>query len=367
MKYDLEIKSRVLLLYSSGMSSNEISESTGIPRPTITVWVRNAGINRNSKEAIKAACAKGRGRAYGFSKEEQISALYASGMSSTEVAAGLGLSRWSVGQVLERKGVRRTSAEAMPLLADRIRLSMRKYEISDTVMDSLDENKAWVLGALFGDGCMRRWKGRLTAVNLVGDQDVCEKAARILETTTPVKKAKNKEMWDLTINSPILAANLAKWGLTPHKSHTMRFPWLPLELYPHFLRGYWDADGCVCWQQKGKVLTLSFSCMSHDFASGVMGYIQHVTGTKGKINDIKSVTNGYSGSVSSEKARVFAEHLWKTSQPENRGARKYSKACQAPVGTVRTPCWVDRLTKEEYMRMDSGSQEGVIEEIGLVA
>ena len=39
---------------------------------------------------------------------------------------------------------------------------------------------------------------------------------------------------------------LSDWGCTKVKSFTLTFPeWMPKDLIPHFVRGYWDGDGWV--------------------------------------------------------------------------------------------------------------------------
>jgi len=49
----------------------------------------------------------------------------------------------------------------------------------------------------------------------------------------------------LKIVSPTLVDSLIKHGATPKKTYTIKWPVLPEHLLRHFLRGYFDGDGCV--------------------------------------------------------------------------------------------------------------------------
>ena len=54
----------------------------------------------------------------------------------------------------------------------------------------------------------------------------------------------NKHLWE-TLNS---------YGCTPKKSLTLKFPnesiFKDKSLIRHFIRGYWDGDGCLSWSNK---------------------------------------------------------------------------------------------------------------------
>lgn len=48
--------------------------------------------------------------------------------------------------------------------------------------------------------------------------------------------------------------SLSKLGVTTKKSLTLTFPNLSKNLIPHFIRGYFDGDGCI-WMGKPKLVT----------------------------------------------------------------------------------------------------------------
>lgn len=49
----------------------------------------------------------------------------------------------------------------------------------------------------------------------------------------------------LRIGNTILYERLTRIGMTPRKSHTMRFPVVPIRFIHIFIRGYFDGDGGV--------------------------------------------------------------------------------------------------------------------------
>jgi intein/homing endonuclease len=86
------------------------------------------------------------------------------------------------------------------------------------------------------------------------------------------------EGYRLRIGSKKLFSDLVKMGLTPRKSLTIKFPAdIPNDCLGHFLRGYFDGDGCVFLQKaKGvtkpiiiKKLSVIFTSGSHIFLEGL--------------------------------------------------------------------------------------------------
>lgn len=51
----------------------------------------------------------------------------------------------------------------------------------------------------------------------------------------------------LAMASKHMCESLEKWGLTQNKTFTITFPdFLKEDLISHFVRGYFDGDGCAC-------------------------------------------------------------------------------------------------------------------------
>jgi intein-encoded DNA endonuclease-like protein len=58
-----------------------------------------------------------------------------------------------------------------------------------------------------------------------------------------------KTAYRIQIGSKQWFADLSKLGFTQGKSKTLQFPDLPKKYFSHFVRGYFDGDGCVHFQK----------------------------------------------------------------------------------------------------------------------
>jgi hypothetical protein len=55
-----------------------------------------------------------------------------------------------------------------------------------------------------------------------------------------------------SVSSVALARRLAKLGVVPDKHFKTQFPEIPRRLWPHFIRGVFDGDGCIRLTTKGQ-------------------------------------------------------------------------------------------------------------------
>lgn len=90
------------------------------------------------------------------------------------------------------------------------------------------------------------------------DKDILEKIKVALNSEnnidTIIQKSNNKEKNKIVFSSIDLCNDLSKLGGIKNKSLTLEFPnsdIVPNELIHHFIRGYFDGDGCV-WNGKRK-------------------------------------------------------------------------------------------------------------------
>lgn len=110
---------------------------------------------------------------------------------------------------------------------------------------------AYVLGYFAADGSMlENGRGGHYIEFTTTDQcllsfikQVCGASQRI--TIRSRRNAKWKEQYRLQIGSRKWFANLTQLGFTQAKSNTLHFPQIPPEHASHFVRGYFDGDGCV--------------------------------------------------------------------------------------------------------------------------
>jgi hypothetical protein len=158
----------------------------------------------------------------------------------------------------------------------------RKYEINESFFDIIDtEEKAYILGFIFADGSVGHYKGtfKLAIVQTVQDTEILEKiAGQIYKNPFAIKyykKKRGKPQGTFYVHNQRLVESLYEYGCVSRKSLILQFPTLlPNNIMPHFIRGYFDGDGCVYVGRRGGQLRISWSVTSSiDFCRGLFSYI----------------------------------------------------------------------------------------------
>jgi hypothetical protein len=139
----------------------------------------------------------------------------------------------------------------------------QNYAINENIFDNIDtEEKAYWLGFLYADGNVS--KTNRTRLSLAEeDIEIVEKFSNFIFGQERIKKYKQpenrKSFQDLVyvdVCNKHIAHTLARLGCPPKKTFILTFPdWLDKKLYNHFIRGYFDGDGCLSnykEKQKGR-------------------------------------------------------------------------------------------------------------------
>lgn len=152
--------------------------------------------------------------------------------------------------------------------------------IVESFFNSWNPEMAYILGYFASDGTMYKNKrGSCYIAFTSTDKELIILVKNILKASNKVEvyQAKNKRNWKirytLQIGSKRIFARLLELGFTPNKSLTLGFPPIPDDLLGHFIRGYFDGDGCAsfaCYKRKNrkvpqKILSIRISCGSKDF------------------------------------------------------------------------------------------------------
>lgn len=177
-----------------------------------------------------------------------------------------------------KKTVKQVSDHAYRLGISRDLVRFDKNEDYFKVIDT--EDKAYWLGFLYADGCINQSRNKNTGniknqnleVSLASvDHFHLEKLKMSIgytgEIKTKIVKLNGKEYpcSRLTVSGIKFTDHLINKGCTPRKSLTLTFPGeniLPKELQNHFIRGYFDGDGCVFYshneEYKQNTYTVNF-------------------------------------------------------------------------------------------------------------
>ena len=139
----------------------------------------------------------------------------------------------------------------------------RKHTLDQTFFDTIDtEAKAYFLGLLWADGSLskttKRCSGnnRLSISQKIDDIDQLHKMQIALNSnyslymsTTNNTYSKNHKIATLSINSVYLVNQLERLGMY-NKENRTSIPEIPNNLIHHFIRGYFDGDGCLSIYQQ---------------------------------------------------------------------------------------------------------------------
>jgi intein/homing endonuclease len=132
----------------------------------------------------------------------------------------------------------------MPIII--IGMRIIKYPINENYFKKIDtERKAYFLGLLFADGGLDKAVTNISITLKDEDLHILEELRKDIQPTKPFYKAKSGPYTELVFTNKYLYADLIKHGCIPNKTFLLQFPKLKKDLVRHFIRGYFDGDGCL--------------------------------------------------------------------------------------------------------------------------
>lgn len=223
-------------------------------------------LDKTQKQVRSKACALGlsKGLKIKVFSEDEISYLKEkyNKVETKEIAEHLGRTVKQVSDKAYSLGLRRE-------------MKMRTYK--EDFFEKIDtEEKAYWLGFLYADGCIfetynkntKNLKCRTLQLSLAKiDENHLKKYANTLGEDLHIYYGKAKlnnkvfEYCKVDVNNRKITGDLMELGCTPRKSLTLTFPdenIVPLELQKHFVRGYFDGDGCVHINQNNNSYIVNF-------------------------------------------------------------------------------------------------------------
>ena len=126
---------------------------------------------------------------------------------------------------------------------------MRK-EYNDEAFTVVGELEAYLLGVLYGDGCMPKryaseglnWQRRVSLK--LKDREPVEFLGKCVGREGYVRRDK-KGYWYMEIRNTGIVESLERLGLSTEKTLKQNVPQIEKSMYRHFLRGLLDSDGSV--------------------------------------------------------------------------------------------------------------------------
>ena len=146
----------------------------------------------------------------------------------------------------------------------------RQYKINENYFDEIDTpNKAYILGLLYFDGSnTSNYENKRYCITITLKQDDCkilEDIKNEIGYKAPIKfrNYNNTPTATLDICNKHMVLKLHSFGVVPNKTLTLEFPdWLDERLYPHFIRGIIDGDGCITQRTRDVASQLSVTITS---------------------------------------------------------------------------------------------------------
>lgn len=133
-----------------------------------------------------------------------------------------------------------------------------KYKMNENFFNCIDcESKAYFLGLMYADGCVQAngnsWR-IILSINLC-DIDIVQKMKEALDFNGKIYQSNNRST--LQLSSKRLGDGLIKQGCVPNKSLIINYPEnVPNKLISHFIRGYFDGNGCLTISDKSARFTI---------------------------------------------------------------------------------------------------------------
>lgn len=221
-------KDNIVSLYRGGMLQREIANLYNTSATSIARVLRGEGIT--SKVVISD------------DDEYKIIDAYQSGMTVRDVAKKFNIGEKRASDILKKHDV------CVLLSCER----PSKYSLNEHYFDNIDtQDKAYILGFLYADGC--NCNNNISICLQERDKEILDKINLALGSDRPLRfidysnrDGNCQNQYKLSITNKYMANQLVSLGMVRNKSLILEFPkWLNKNLYPHFIRGYFDGDGYV--------------------------------------------------------------------------------------------------------------------------
>jgi hypothetical protein len=149
----------------------------------------------------------------------------------------------------------------------------RVHSVDHSYFSKLTDESAYWLGFISADGCVH--KAHLRIDLGVKDMPHLLKLRDALSSTHPVSQIPSRpSIARFVVSSPDIVKDLGTYGVVPNKTFKLEFPSnIPDDLLRHYIRGFFDGDGCAsrgCFSVVGSYL----------FIKGLQDYLVNVVGIR---------------------------------------------------------------------------------------
>lgn len=260
MRISQEKQEKIIKMYENGDSKKTISVSLGMDSRTVTtVLTKNKIYQRPLAESV---------RRYNKDDAKDMIKRYSSGEKINEISKIYGISRNTFTKLAREYGIKTRKRSDYTIFNDNF------FDVIDA------EGKAYLLGLLYADG-YNNDRG-IVLVLQHKDWDILNRISEIIEHSRGPKLTKMNQ-WYLGMFSERFSKRCSELGCHRKKSLTLRFPKkldIPTDLMNHFIRGYFDGDGCI---SGGKTPTMTIVSSIY-FCEGLNEELSSLVGRKNLEN-----------------------------------------------------------------------------------
>lgn len=299
IKVDKTILEECIADYRNGMTAKQCADKYSLGTRTVYRYLKQYGIStivRIDSEVLKVALED--------YKENKLTA--------TDCAEKYGIGRTTVFRKLKENCLEKN----YPL--PRHTYNNRFFENIDT------EAKAYWLGFIAADGNISKVLSTVEIGLQSGDKKHLEKFVESLSGTQLVKpkkapKARTGFGYDpqqsvrVSITSRQMCKDLIANGIIPKKSLVLKFPNnIDNDLLRHFIRGYFDGDGCLStsgtWKNTGFQFFIASIAGTKDFLTELVNKLEPIGITPTKILEHDSIYEWKK--KGSKQLRLFLDFIY---------------------------------------------------------
>lgn len=180
------------------------------------------------------------------------------------------VSRTAIYRKLKKYGiVQRSKSEARIEAQKQGKLPQKFFDINENFFSNWSTEMAYVLGLIITDGCI---SGAGTVSLCINDRELLEKVKKVMGSEHNITVSKHqKNLYIFHFARENMVRQLGTLGVIYKKSLVVRFPDVPEDYLPNFIRGVFDGDGSVFFEKRSRLFPLrtNFVSGSKDFIDGL--------------------------------------------------------------------------------------------------
>ena len=214
-------------------------------------------------------------------QKEKILELYDKGLNISQIAEETGCARANISCRLKRLGItiQRDYSKTRRSRTNRLKVDEDYFENIDT------EGKAYFLGIMYSDGSVSKNQFYLK----MKDEDVLQSFKLELKTEAPIRRIESyQDAYILEVSCKKLCMHLNNHGCVPNKTRVIQVPKLREDLYRHFIRGFFDGDGCLQLNDKLYHCRFDLVCAAKQFLEQLRPMITEHAKTNGYLGKEKN-------------------------------------------------------------------------------